>query len=185
MRALCYIAPNMKLFEWLNEEEDGEPPSSPLLANKLKTLHTMSVKRIMIPRALIVALDADVHPRRVRRLKSLKATYLAVYRGDLDHILGWVAKAWVLDLIQDPNAEVELAEHVHPVGFIDEDMPVSVVADAFLKFKCPFLVARNGAGQTTGLLTLADYVENVFGFPMGETAPVPSANVTALRDYEL
>jgi Mg2+/Co2+ transporter CorB len=175
----------MKLFEWLNEEEDGEPPSSPRLLDKLKDLHPMPVKRIMVPRALIVALDADVHPRRVRRLKSLKATYLAVYRGDLDHILGWVPKARVLDLIQDPNAEVELSEYAQSVGFIDEDMPVSAVADAFLKFKCPFLVARNGSGQTTGLVTLADYVEAVFGFPMGETTPTPAPTVTPLRDYEL
>ena len=175
----------MKLFEWLSEDEDGEPPSSPLLTNKLKSLGAMPVKRIMIPRALIVALDADVHPRRVRRLKSLKATYLAVYRGDLDHILGWIPKSRVLELIQDPNAEVELSQHVQSVGFIIEDMPTSVVADAFLKFKCPFLVARNDAGQTTGLVTLADYVENVFGFPMGETASPPAPTVTPLRDYEL
>ena len=175
----------MKLFDWLNENEDDEPPSSPRLLAKLQSLSDVPVKRVMVPRALIVALDADVDPRRVRRLKTLNATYLAVYRGDLDHILGWIPKAEVLAMIQDPNAEVNLAAHARSAGFIDEDAPTTVLGDAFLKYACPFLIARNREGQTTGLVSLAEYVELVFGLSLGQATPVPGPTPVPLRDFEL
>lgn len=167
----------MKLFDWLNDEDDSEPPSSPLLSAKLASLKDTPVKSVMVPRALINALDADVQLRRVRRLKSLKVAYLPVYQNDLDHVLGWIAKTRAIELMVDPNEDVRLAEHVRPLGFVAEDMPAAHLADAFLKAGSPLLIVRNDAGVTTGLVPLADMVELIFGFPMHEPAPVihPSA----------
>ena len=172
----------MKLFDWLSEE-DAEPPSSPLLDEKLASLKDTPVKRIMVPRALVNALDADVQLRRVRRLKSLKVAYLPVYQGDLDHVIGWIAKTRALDLMTDPNEDIRLVDHVRPVGFVSEDTPAAHLADAFLRAGAPLLIAQNANGVTTGLVPLADFVELLFGFSLHDMTPLLSA--VPFREFDL
>lgn len=164
----------MKLLDWLNDD-DEDPPSSPLLNEKLKTLEDLPVRDVMVPRSLITALDADVQLRRVRRLKTLKLPHLLVYRGDLDAVLGWIPKARALELLIDPNEDVQLSDHVHPVGAVDQDAPAARLADWFLKAHSPLLVVRNQANQTVGMVTLDAMVELVFGFSASEfTLPIAS-----------
>jgi CBS domain containing-hemolysin-like protein len=182
----------MKLFNWLQDpestidgDESGEPPLSPELKARLRELEDTPVTEVMIPRALVTALDADVQLRRVRRLKSSKAAYFAVYKGDLDHVLGWISKPQVLDLLHLPSEEIRLSEHVRPVGEISEDTSVARLADAFLKSKSPFLVVKNSLGTTTGVVPLTEFVELVFGFEIGAADAGTGHEVTLLRGYEL
>jgi CBS domain containing-hemolysin-like protein len=187
----CYTEPSMKLLSWLQDpgissesEETAEPPLAPELHNRLTELKDQQVKEAMIPRALVTALDADVQLRRVRRLKSSKVTYFPVYKGDLDHILGWISKGKVLELLNEPNEEVRLADHVKAVGEVQEDASVASLADVFLKSASPFLVVKNQQGTTTGIVPLSEFVELVFGFELGPSAQTPASDL-ALRGYEI
>src|ERR1700722_18042727 len=118
----------MKLFHWLqdftqqnhNEDTSGGAPIAPVLKARLAELGKMSVVDIMIPRSVILALDVDVQLRRVRRLKSSKMMYFPVYKGDLDHILGWVSKQKVVELLTEPGDENQLTRHIRPIGEIYE-----------------------------------------------------------------
>src|SRR3984957_18280902 len=118
----------MKLFHWLqdftqqnhNEDTSGGAPIAPVLKARLAELGKMSVVDIMIPRSVILALDVDVQLRRVRRLKSSKMMYFPVYKGDLDHILGWVSKQKVLELLNEPNEEIRLIQFLRPVGEVSD-----------------------------------------------------------------
>jgi CBS domain containing-hemolysin-like protein len=183
----------MKIFNWLQEAnpgeeltEDTEPPSAPRLQARLKELQEMPVKDAMIPRALITALDADVQLRRVRRLKSAKVAFFPVYKGDLDHILGWIPKAKVLDLLQsEPNEDVRLADNVKPVGEVPETASVADLADAFLKAASPFLVVKTEQGTTAGIVPLSEFVELMFGFELGPPAQNAGNDINLLRGYEL
>jgi CBS domain containing-hemolysin-like protein len=185
----------MKLFNWLQETDgEGDPsaessddkPLSPLLQSRLQELRKMSVKEAMIPRALVTALDADVQLRRVRRLKSAKVIYFPVYKGDLDHILGWIPKSKVLELMSnEPNEEVRLADHVKSVGVVPETATVADLADAFLKEASPFLVVKNDQDATVGIVPLGEFVELVFGFELTPAAQNSASDITVLRGYEL
>jgi CBS domain containing-hemolysin-like protein len=183
----------MKLFNWLQEanpgeeaKDDGTPKTSPRLQARLQELQQMSVKEAMIPRALITALDADVQLRRVRRLKSAKVAFFPVYKGDLDHILGWIPKSKVLELLNnEPNEEVRLAENVKPVGEISETASVADLADAFLKSASPFLVVISEQGITAGIVPLSEFVELIFGFELGPPAQNAGNDINLLRGYEL
>ncbi len=180
----------MKLFSWLNDlssptfnetsEEDSEPSLSPVLQERLVELEKLRVKEVMVPRALITALDADVQLRRVRRLKSAKVAHFPVYKGDLDHVLGWVSKQKVLELLAENAEDNPLAQFVRPVGSVSEEAPVSALADLFLKNASPFLVVRNAQGSTTGLVSLAEFVELIFGFELTPgSSPPPSTESPA------
>ena len=187
----------MKLFSWLQdhndplnsaETEDGQEAAvSPVLQARLNELEQMSVQSVMTPRAVVTALDVDVQLRRVRRLKSAKTAYFPVYKGDLDHVLGWISKQKVLDLLAEANDETQLQLFLRPVGIVREDASVADLADAFLKNASPFLVVQNSQAGTVGLVALADFVELVFGFNM-DVAPTtfpPEVAPPLLRSYEL
>lgn len=188
----------MKLFSWLNEiqqatqqsgessEEPSEPPLSPILKARLQELENMSVRDVMVPRSLIIALDADVQLQRVKRLKTSKTAYFPVYKGDLDHIQGWVAKAKILELMDLPRTiDVSIADYVQPVGKIDEDVSVADLADAFLKSASPFLVVKNSLGNTVGIVHLADFVELMFGFELESPVSANSPEFSVARNYEV
>ncbi|NJL25944.1 MAG: hypothetical protein HC902_12780 [Calothrix sp. SM1_5_4] len=183
----------MKLFSWLqdlsptnSEDNHSESPLSPVLKARLEELEKLKVRDLMIARALVVALDADVQLRRVRRLKTSRAAYFPVYKGDLDHILGWISRQKVLELLQNPNEDVQLADYVRPIGFVDQDASVADLADVFLKSASPFLVVRSSHGSTVGIIFLSNFIELIFGFDLGPGAP-PSAEaaIPLLRSYEL
>lgn len=186
----------MKLFSWLNDlktpsldsEESAEPePSiSPVLEERLSELEKIKVKDVMIPRALVTALDVDVQLRRARRLKSAKVAFFPVYKGDLDQILGWVSKQKALDLLAENSDDNPLANHVRPVGVIDEETTVADLADVFLKSASPFLVVKNESGTTTGIMPLAEFVELIFGFELSPVSLPTTAEATPrMRGYEI
>lgn len=185
----------MKLFHWLQDNkntvnlEDGsaEETSSPVLKARLAELEKMSVSEVMTPRAVIMALDADVQLRRVRRLKSSKTLYFPVYKGDLDHILGWVSKQKVLELLNEPTEEFQLTHFIRPVGEVSDETKVSELADIFLKTASPFLVVKNSQGSTVGIVPLAEFVELVFGFELEMPAGGANSDFAAplLRPHEI
>lgn len=188
----------MKLFSWLNEEEtpekntqeegsEEEPSLSPILEARLAELETINVTNVMIPRSVVTALDVDVQLRRVRRLKSAKVVHFPVYKGDLDHILGWVSKAKVLELLNEPAEDLNLEKHVRTVGTVSEEATVSDLADIFLKAASPFLVVKNAQGSTTGIVMLADFVELIFGFELSPPQPSTAVETPAprLNSFEL
>jgi len=165
----------MKLFTWLQDsdlqtesphQEESEPPLSPALKQRLGELRSISVREIMIPRALITGLDVDVQLRRVRRLKSSKANYFPVYRGDLDHILGWIPKSKVIELLNENSEDARLEDFVRTVPIVLETQPVSNLVDLFLSTSSPFVIVRNEQGATTGILPLSELIELIFGFEM-------------------
>lgn len=181
----------MKLFSWLQdqhsfESDESEPPLSPKLQARLEELEKLSVRDVMVSRALITALDVDVQLRRVRRLKSSKFAYFPVYKGDLDHILGWASKRKVLELLSEPTEENQLLPHIRPVGTVDEGAPVSELADHFLKTASPILIVRNSHGSTTGIVLLSEFVELIFGFDLSTPQPTTGTEAPASASgYEL
>lgn len=186
----------MKLFDWIqdltsqtptDETSDEDHPIAPALRARLAELEKMSVREVMIPRAVVMALDADVQLRRVRRLKSSKVVYFPVYKGDLDHILGWISKQKVLELLNEPNEDFQLTNFLRPVGEVAESASVAELADAFLKSASPFLVVKNAQGSTVGVVPLSEFIELVFGFEMGGPSQSAAQDFSAplLRSHEI
>jgi CBS domain containing-hemolysin-like protein len=183
----------MKMFSWLqnpkvdNPDEAQDPSLSPGLQARLTELEKMPVTEAMIPRAVVKALDADVQLRRVRRLKSAKTLYFPVYKGDLDHILGWISKQKVLELMNEPTEEMSLTQHLRPVGEINDAASVADLADTFLKSESPFIVVKNAQGGTAGVVPLSEFIELLFGFELVPAENLPPADLASppLRNYEI
>jgi CBS domain containing-hemolysin-like protein len=184
----------MKLFSWLQDAKSQDPESvvpdhsmAPALEARLIELDKLSVREAMIPRSVMMALDVDVQLRRVRRLKSAKTLYFPVYKGDLDHVLGWISKSKVLELMNDTTDEVQLAKHIRPAGEVSETATAATLAEAFLKSSSPLLVVKNAQGGTAGVIPLSEYVELLFGFDLAPSELTPSTDLSSNppRSYEV
>ncbi|MGE0529605.1 MAG: hypothetical protein AB7G93_17570 [Bdellovibrionales bacterium] len=182
----------MKLFSWIqdlkspNENEDSEPPPlSPELNSRLAELEEMLVRDAMIPRALVIALDAQVQLHRVRRLKSAKVAHFPVYKGDLDQIVGWISKQKVMELLNESSEDIDLEHYAQPVAEVNENTSVADLADLFLKSASPFLIVKSDAGTTTGVMPLAEFVEIIFGIELSPVSGPVSEAPRLLRSHEL
>lgn len=179
----------MKLLNWLNDlkspasGEIVETELAPALQARIGELEKIPVQDVMIPRALVSALDGDVQLKRVRRLKSAKVSYFPVYRGDLDHILGWISKAKVVELLNDRLEDSALLAAIQPAGEIHSTATAADLADAFIASKSPFLVVKNELHQTLGIVPLAELVELVFGFEVETAATPPNLELVTLTDH--
>jgi CBS domain containing-hemolysin-like protein len=178
----------MKLLNWLNDlkspasGEISETELAPALQARLGELENIPVQDVMIPRALVTALDVDVQLKRVRRLKSSKPSYFPVYRGDLDRILGWVTKTKVLELLNDRSEDSALLAAIQPVGEIHSTATAADLADAFVISKSPFLVVKNESRQTLGIVPLAEFIELAFGFEAEAAITPPNLELVAPID---
>ena len=181
----------MKLLNWLNDQnapefiDNAQDRIAPGLRHRLEELAQVPVTKMMIPRPLIMALDADVQLRRVKRLKSSKMRYFPVYKGDLDRILGWIEKSKVIEILNEGREDARLENHLQPMAKIGENAMVSELADIFLKAKCPMAVVLNDQGQTAGIATLSDFVELLFGFDVEGQTQAATPDPSPPKNYEL
>lgn len=159
----------MGILTWLQdlkqstlETEESEPPQGQDLKAQLEQLGHVSMDKMMVPRALVTALDVDVQLRRFRRLKSSKVNYFPVYKGDLDNILGWISKERLLQL-RERGEDIQVIQHVQPVPSVQETSSAPELAETFLASGAPLVVVKNSLGGTAGIVWRAEFLELLSG----------------------
>ncbi|MGE4131475.1 MAG: hypothetical protein AB7F86_07535 [Bdellovibrionales bacterium] len=181
----------IKLLNWINdleaikeESDEPEPEPGPMLRQKLEELGHLPVTELMVPRPLIHALDADVQLKRIRRLKTAKEQFFPVYKGDLDQILGWVAKTKVVELLNQSAEENALAKQAQPIPEVSDQAVVSDLTDVFIESHSPMIVVKNQEDQTVGLVTLPDFIERLFGVELDSDMRTGASADSPSKTYE-
>lgn len=127
------------------------------------------VGEVMTPRAGIVALERGARADQVAQLVAQSQfTRLPVYDGTLDRVIGLVT-SW--DVIARPEAPLRAPR---PVAFASADEPCHALMTRMLRERRHLAVVRGAAGETLGLVTLEDLVEEFVGEIQDEhDDPVP------------
>ncbi|MFB3918693.1 MAG: hemolysin family protein [Candidatus Velamenicoccus archaeovorus] len=122
-------------------------------------LTTTTAQEIMTPRMDIKAISMDWDAPRVREAAraGLHSRFPA-YKDSFDNIQGFVAAK---DLFLD--TEKPLAELVRPVMFVPATKKISVLIKDFYKQDVRLAVVVDEYGGTSGLVTLEDILEEIFG----------------------
>lgn len=116
------------------------------------------VGQVMTARADIVGLERAARADQVAHLVAQsKYTRLPVYDGTLDHIVGMVT-SW--DVIARPEAPLRAPR---PVAIAAPDEPCHALMTRMLREKRHLAIVRSAAGETLGLVTLEDLVEEFVG----------------------
>lgn len=119
---------------------------------------TVKAREIMIPRTEIVAVDINEDIANLKEL-FIETGYskILVYESSLDNVLGY---AIAFELFKKPK---DIKSILLPVEFVPESMMINNVLNILIKKKRSISVVLDEFGGTSGIITIEDIVEELFG----------------------
>jgi putative hemolysin len=123
----------------------------------------MAVRKVMVPRPKIFALDADTPPTEVGTLIVESGfSRIPAFEGDIDSVIGLVYIKDVLRLLEK-RQPVVIRKILHPVQFVPESKKVGALLKELQKRRSHMALVIDEHGSVTGLVTLEDLVEQIVG----------------------
>lgn len=126
-----------------------------------KALHLKStrVRECMVPRTEIIEIDLTdtVHDLKQLFLETKKSRII-VTEGDIDNVKGYIHHQ---DLLKQPRRLNQIK--IRPIPIIPDAMRVPDLLNKFIKERQSIACVVDEYGGTTGIVTLEDVVEEIFG----------------------
>ena len=169
------------ILEQLGNSKDHEEVDSEIqiFQNALEFDNVKS-REIMIPRTEIVAVNIKETIPNLKKL-FIKTGYskILVYKESLDNIVGYVH---AFELFKKPKT---IQSILLPVQFVPESMMINNVLKVLIKKKKSISVVLDEFGGTSGIVTVEDIVEELFGEIVDEHDTVELLEtVINEREYE-
>ncbi len=119
---------------------------------------TQKAREFMVPRTELKAVEVNSGLDTLRQL-FIDTGYskILVFKENFDEIIGYVH---AFELFKKPK---DIRQILRPVSFIPESMTANQILDNFTKEQRNIAVVLDEFGGTSGLITLEDVVEELFG----------------------
>jgi len=147
------------ISEQLETGPDAETLDSEIqiFQNALEFHHVKS-REIMVPRTEIVAVEIhETIPRLKQLFIDTGYSKILVYKNSFDDIVGYVN---AFELFKNPTA---IKSILLPVELVPESMMINDVLNALMKKRKSIAVVVDEYGGTSGMITVEDIVEELFG----------------------
>jgi CBS domain containing-hemolysin-like protein len=158
------------------------------LVTRALRLDVLDARDIMVHRLDIRWMDSNISNADIlSKIGKMGQSRFPVCDGDVDEIIGI---AYVVDVIRAiSRSDFKLSKIVRPVVAIPENLSMEKIVQTMREHKTQFLVVMDEYGGTSGIITLEDVVEEVFGEledgPESERPPIdafPNGRVSARAD---
>lgn len=123
-----------------------------------------TVKKIMIPRTSIIAVDVEIpYQEFIQFVINEGYTRLPVYKNTIDDIIGYIhAKDLLMKELKDQT--IKLSDLIRPVYFIPESKRIADLLSEMKNKKSPNMaIVLDEFGGTAGLVTMEDIIEELVG----------------------
>ncbi|MGM0647707.1 MAG: hemolysin family protein [Bacteroidota bacterium] len=138
------------------EEEELEPEMQ-MLHNAIE-FKTVRLRECMIPRTEIVALEERASISKLERTYADSGhSKIIIYKDTIDNIIGYTH---AYDLFSRPNT---IESILKPILFVPGTMLASQLLSRLIKEQKSIAVVVDEFGGTSGMLTLEDVIEEIFG----------------------
>ena len=169
------------ITEQLEHSRDSEEVDSEIqiFQNALE-FNNLKAREIMIPRTEIVAVDINESIQSLKKL-FIETGYskILVYRNSLDDVLGY---AHAFEMFKKPK---NIQAMLMTVEFVPESMRINNVLNLLTLKKRSISVVLDEFGGTSGIITVEDIVEELFGEIVDEHDTVALLeNTLNGREYE-
>ena len=116
------------------------------------------VRDCMVPRTEINAVEIDCPLQELQQMFIESGnSKIIVYEGDIDHIKGYIHSS---EMFRSPE---NWKEHIRQMPFVPETMAAHKLMQVFLLQKKSLGVVVDEFGGTSGIVSLEDIVEEIFG----------------------
>jgi len=148
-----YISEQMESVE----DDDDVDSEIQIFQNALEFSEVKS-REVMIPRTELVAVEIHDSIKTLNELfTSTGYSKILVYKNTIDDILGYVHS---FDLFKNPKT---IKSIIIPVEFVPETMLIKDVLNVLTKKRKSVSVVLDEYGGTSGIMTIEDIVEELFG----------------------
>lgn len=150
------------LIEHMEEEGTIEEDSADMMQAVL-SLKDKSVEDIMTPRVDCTMISVDDN---IQKLKDIFVEYqfsrIPVYKEDKDNVIGKVHfKDYLLKTFSD--SEIKIEDVMSTINFVPETMNVDDLIENLQHDKEHMVVVTGEYGETTGIVTMEDALEELVG----------------------
>lgn len=148
-----YITEQMEAIE-----EDTQIDSEVQFFQNALDFSTVKARDVMVPRTEIISQDIEDSLDELRHLFiDTGCSKVLIFKENIDDVLGYVH---AFELFKKPKT---IKSVLRPVEFVPETMLVKDIMNTLTKKRKSMAVVIDEYGGTSGLLTLEDIVEELFG----------------------
>ena len=121
-------------------------------------LSEIKARDVMVPRAEIIALEDTSNIKNAKKLFiETGFSKIPIYKNSIDDIVGYIHS---FDFLKKPQ---NINESILPVVFVPEPMLVNDVLEKLTRQRKSIAVVIDEYGGTSGIITVEDIVEELFG----------------------
>lgn len=148
-----YITEQMETVE----EEDEVDAEIQIFQNALE-FTAVKAREVMVPRTEIMAVELHENPKNLAKLFTETGySKILIYKGTIDNIIGYVHS---YELFKNPKT---IKSILRPVEFVPETMLIHDILNVLTKKRKSIAVVLDEYGGTSGIMTVEDIVEELFG----------------------
>ncbi|RPI19260.1 MAG: HlyC/CorC family transporter [Acidobacteriales bacterium] len=152
--------------EGLIEEEDRK------LIQAAVAFGDKTVREAMTPRPQIVAIEAGRSLDDLRQLViNEQYSRIPVYEGTIDRITGFIHVRDMFELDEEQRKQRTVRELIRPMRVVPETKPVNDLMKEMQEDRAHMVVVIDEYGNTAGLATMEDVVEEILGEIRDEHEP--------------
>lgn len=148
-----YITEQMETVE----EEDEVDSEIQIFQNALE-FSAVKAREVMVPRTEITAVELEETPKNLTKLFTETGySKILVYKENIDEIIGYVHS---YELFKKPKT---IKSILLPVEFVPETMLIQDILNVLTKKRKSMAVVLDEYGGTSGIMTVEDIIEELFG----------------------
>lgn len=148
-----YITEQMETVE----EEDEVDSEIQIFQNALEFAE-VKAREVMVPRTEITAVEIHETPKNLAKLFTETGySKILVFKDTIDNVIGYVHS---YELFKKPKT---IKSILLPVEFVPETMLIQDILNVLIKKRKSMAVVLDEYGGTSGLMTVEDIVEELFG----------------------
>jgi len=130
-----------------------------IIISKLLGFGEKSVKEVMIPRHRILATPIDTSFEEIQLLIEKSGfSRIPIFKENIDDIVGMVVAKDLLG-----KEKIKIKKIIRPCGFVPETQRISTLFEDMRKKGTDLAIVKNEYGETVGLITMEDILEELFG----------------------
>jgi gliding motility-associated protein GldE len=126
-------------------------------------MSNIQVKQIMRSRLDVVALNSAFHYHEVlNEIKKSEFSRYPVFKENLDQVIGILNVKTLLPYI-DESSDFHWQKLIHNLYYVPENKPIDDLLNEFQQKRLHMAIVVDEFGGTSGIVTLEDLLEEVFG----------------------